>query len=95
MSKSNKHTWLQFGALPKHFIPVKSLDVAKPPRRHLMKMEVPLPAKLSKCGYADIPEVETAYSCLSSVKSLLQMSISCKMVRKAYNLLLGIGVKLK
>ena len=54
----------------KHFMSVKSCDnVAKPPWRHLMKMEVPLPAKLSKCKYADISKVEIAYSCLPSVKS--------------------------
>ena len=82
--KTNKRTSLQFGALPKHFMPVKSHDnVAKPMRRHLMKMEVPLPAKLSKCGYADISEVETAYSCLSSVKSLWQMSVFLQDGRKS------------
>ena len=54
----------------KHFLSVKSCDnVAKPPWRHLMKMELPLPAKLSKCEYADISKVEIAYSCLPSVES--------------------------
>ena len=54
----------------KHVMPVKSCNnVAKPPWRHLMKMEVPLLAKLSKCEDADISKVEIAYSCLPSVKS--------------------------
>ena len=45
--KTRKRTWLQFGALPKHFMPVKGHDnVAKPPQRHLLKIKVPLPAKL-------------------------------------------------
>ena len=47
-----------------------------------MKMEVPLRAKLSKCGYAHKAEVETAYSCLSSVKSLWQMSVFLQDGRK-------------
>ena len=61
-----------------------------------MKMEVPLPTKLSKCKYPDISKVETTYSCLFLVRFLWQMcTFFCKIVKKVYILLLGIRGKLK
>ena len=38
-----------------------------------MKVEAPLPTKLSKCEYPDLSKVETTYSCLPLVKFLGQM----------------------
>ena len=61
----------------------------------LMKMEVPLPTKLSKCKYPDISKVETTYSCLPLVKFLWQMcAFFLQDCKKVYILLLGIRGKL-